>query len=95
MPRTITLKKPIQVGEGGLVTQLTFRDEVVAGDLRGVNLAHLSGDMFDAAEILKVAGRLCAQPDPVMNRLSLADFQEVSALVVGFIEGGTPTGSAS
>lgn len=93
MPHVITLRKPVQVGEGEPVTKLTFREEVVSGDLRGVNLAHITGEVFDAAEILKLAGRLCAQSDPVMNRLALADFQEVAAFVGGFFSDGPTTGS--
>lgn len=81
-----TLKKPIQVGEAQPVTELTFREEVVAGDLRGVPMRDPM--LFD--DLLKIAGRLCAQPDNVMARLSVEDLMEVAPLVGGFI-GASPT----
>jgi len=87
------LKKPIQVGEKGEpITALVFREDVVAGDLRGLKL----GAMGDLAtdDILKIAGRLCAQPDIVMNKLSLDDFAEVIKVVLPLLQGGPPTVTA-
>lgn len=84
------LKKPIQVGDAPPVTELNLREEVVAGDLRGVPMRDPM--LFD--DLLKIAGRLCAQPDNVMARLSFQDLMEVAPLVAGFIGGSPPTGTA-
>lgn len=82
------LKKPIQFGEE-TITELKFRDEVVAGDLRGVPMRDPM--LFD--DILRIAGRLCGQPDAVMNKLSFGDLAEVGALVGGFIGAGPEIGN--
>lgn len=90
--RKVILKKPIQFGqEGAPITELAFRDEIVAGDLRGIPMREPM--LFD--DILKMAGRLCGQPEAVMNRLSMADLQEVAALVGSFTESGPATGPTS
>ena len=87
--RKVVLRKPIQIGEEGApITELTFRDEIVAGDMRGVPIR--DPPYWD--DVLKIAGRLCAQPDPVMNKLSMADLQEVFALVNSFTGSGPATG---
>jgi hypothetical protein len=78
------LKKAIQRGENETITELHFRDEVVAGDMRGIIMREEM--TFD--DMLKIAGRLCAQPDDVMNKLSFADLSKVGALVGGFFEAG-------
>lgn len=83
----LQLKNPIQVGEGAPITELNFRDEPVAGDMRGIPIR----DPMLWDDILKLAGRLCAQPDAVMNRLSFGDLQEVAKLVGGFTGGGLGT----
>jgi hypothetical protein len=69
---------------------LTFREEVVAGDLRGVPMRDPM--LFD--DLLKIAGRLCGQPDNVMAKLSVGDLLEVAPFVAGFIGGSPPTGTA-
>ena len=88
----LTLKKPIRLGESTPeITELTFREEVVAGDLRGIRQSALADPLTD--DILKIAGRLCGQPDAVMNRLSLEDTGEVMAAVHGFFKSGQETGT--
>lgn len=87
------LKKPIQVGEKGEpITALVFREEMVAGDLRGIKMGSM-GDL-SSDDILKIAGRLCAQPDIVMNKLSIPDFAEVVKIVLPLLQGGPPTAIA-
>lgn len=87
-----TLKNPVKVGESQPpVTELVFREEVVAGDLRGVKMSGLADPSVD--DLLKIGGRLCAQPEAVMNRLSPEDFGEVAAIVNGFFRAGPETGS--
>lgn len=89
----LTLKKPIRLGETTPeITELTFREEVVAGDLRGIRQSALATDpLID--DVLKIAGRLCGQPDAVMNRLSVYDTGEVMALVHDFFKRGLETGT--
>jgi hypothetical protein len=87
----LVLKKPIRLGESTPeITELVFRDEVVSGDLRGIKQSSLVDPLVD--DILKIAGRLCAQPDAAMSRLSPEDFGEVLALVNSFFKVGPPTG---
>jgi hypothetical protein len=86
-----TLKKPIKLGEGEPITHFVFREEVVAGDMRGIPMR----DPMHFEDILKLAGRLCAQPDAVINKMSFADLTEVNQLVAGFIGAGLETGSTA
>ena len=83
-----TLKKPIQFGSQ-TITELTIREEVVAGDLRGIPLR----DPMYADDVLKLIGRLSAQPDVVIQAMSIADFMEVGELVQGFTALGPETGT--
>lgn len=86
------LKRPVKVGESSPeVTELVFRDEVVAGDLRGIRMSGLVDPSVD--DLLKIGGRLCGQPEAVMNRLSPEDFGEVAAIVNGFFKAGPETGT--
>lgn len=88
----LVLKRPIRVGETGApITELVFREEVVAGDLRGIKQKNLADPLID--DILTIAGRLTAQPDAVMNRLSPDDLGEVLQLVNGFFAPGPETGT--
>lgn len=88
----LALKKPIRVGETSPeITELTFREEVVAGDLRGIKQSSLADPLID--DVLKIAGRLTGQPDAVMNRLSAEDLAEVMATVHGFFAVGPETGT--
>ncbi len=87
----LTLKKPIQLGEGPAITELVFREEVISGDLRGLKVQSLADPLLD--DLLKIAGRLSAQPDVVMNRLSMTDLAEVVTLVTGFLNAGPETGT--
>lgn len=85
----LTLKKPITVGET-TVTELTFREEVVAGDLRDISLTRIPE--LQTGDVLKLAGRLTGQTDLVMAKLSFADLIEVTGVVSGFLFGGPQTG---
>lgn len=87
------LKKPISIGEGPTLTELVFREEVVSGDLRGIKLRSLEDPATE--DMLKIAGRLCAQPDVVMNKLSMEDLGGVLEVIGGFLSGGRMTGTAS
>jgi hypothetical protein len=87
--KTVKLTTPIQFGEE-TIAELRFREEAVAGDMRGIPMR----DPMYWDDLLKLAGRLCAQPDAVISKLSMADLQEVVPLVAGFLGGGPATGSA-
>jgi hypothetical protein len=88
----LKLKKPISLGEEGApITELSFREEIVAGDLRGIKLKSLEDPAAD--DLLKIAGRLCGQPDAVMSRLGLADLAQVLEVVGGFLSAGLEIGS--
>jgi hypothetical protein len=84
------LKRPIQLAEGEpAITVLTFREEVVAGDMRGIPVREPMH--FD--DLFKLAGRLSGQPDAVINKMSFADMGEVISIVMGFTGAGQATGN--
>lgn len=83
----ITLKRPVIHGSE-TIAELTLREEVVAGDMRGLPMR----DPPHWDDLLKIAGRLAAQPDSVMARLSFADTSKVIEVVAGFMGAGLETG---
>ncbi len=85
----LTLKKPVQNGSV-TVTELTFREEMVAGDVRGIIVR--TEMTFD--DFLKIGGRLCAQPDQVMNSLGMADMLAIIGFVAPLFAGGPSTAPA-
>jgi hypothetical protein len=88
----LVLKKPVVLDpKAAPISELTFREEVVAGDLRGIRAKALADPEFD--DLLKIAARLCGQPAVVMNALGLEDFGRVTEAVAGFLSGGQPTGT--
>lgn len=91
-PRVVKLKAPIEFGSQR-IEELTFRP-VVGKDLRSLRIS--AGLEIDA--MLVLAGRLCGQPDPVIDKLSGDDLEEVLAIAADFMPGsrrtgGTPSGS--
>lgn len=89
--KTIILKKPIRLGETTPeIRELRFRDELVSGELRGIKISGLQDP--DVGDLLKIAGRLCGQPDVVMNRLAVEDLGAVVEVVAGFLSDGRGTG---
>lgn len=86
----LKLKVPVFVGKDAdriEVTELVFREKACAGDLRGVAIR----DPMFHDDVLKIAGRLCAQPDTVMNQLSIEDYSAVSELVGPLLSPGQKT----
>jgi hypothetical protein len=86
----IKLLEPVQVGTGEPVTELNMREKIVSGDLRGMKVSDLADMPID--QILKVAGRLCAQPDTVMQKLCIADTLAVVEQATLFFVSGLPAG---
>ncbi len=83
------LKKPIKHGEGETITELTFREELCAGDMRGIPIR----DPMFFDDVMKLAGRLSGQPDAVIAKLAWPDLMGVLPLVAGFMGAGLETGS--
>lgn len=84
------LKKPVKLGEQGeTVTALTLRDEVCAGDMRGITMR----TELDYGDAIKLISRLSGQPEALVNKLHFADFSELAVVVVGFLNAGPATGS--
>lgn len=83
----IALQKPIAHGSES-ISELNLREEIVAGDMRGIPMR----DPPHWDDLLKIAGRLAAQPDAIMAKLSFADMQEVVLRVAGFMAAGQETG---
>jgi hypothetical protein len=83
-----TLKQPIPFGSE-TITELNIREKIVAGDLRGIPMR----DPMYTEDLLKIIGRLSAQPDPVINAMSIEDLMEVGAAIEGFTGRSRPTGT--
>lgn len=84
----LTLKDPVRFGTE-TIAELEVREGITAKDLRGVKITEL--EVTD--NLLKVSGRLCAQPDPVMDALSFRDLIALFEVVSGFLGVGPKTGS--
>lgn len=80
-----TLKTPITVGSE-TITTLEFR-EPQAGDIRSFPLQNQT-----AGDLLNVAGKLCNQPQAVIDKLGVEDLVGITALVVDFLPAGLVTG---
>lgn len=83
-----TLKHPITFGET-IVAEFNVRERIVAGDMRGIPMRDPM--LFD--DMLKLIGRLTAQPDPVINAMHLEDLEGVSEILAPFIKPGRRTGT--
>ena len=91
----LTLKKPVKLGEhGDMITELTFREDICGGDLRGIKLANLTADMR-SDDLLLIAQRLSGQPEMLfLKLLSQRDVFNVLETVGGFYSAGLETGTA-
>lgn len=91
--KKLVLKKAIQLGEqGATVTELNFREEICAGDLRGVKFSALQDPSPE--DYLKIASKLCGQHTELLNNLGMADMTEVCKTIDGFIKAGQMIGTA-
>lgn len=81
----LALSKPVTIGSE-VVTDLVFRDHVVSGDLRG-GVSWTKIRECDHDTIMRIAGRLCGQPDVVMNALGLKDTAAIVEFVLDFFSG--------
>lgn len=92
----ITLKKPFAFGSDH-ISELNFREELCAGDLRGVKLALAAEG--DIGPLMTIAGRLCGKVDPVMSKLGLADTKQctdyVNKLLADFFGNGAEADSST
>lgn len=77
----ITLRDPVKSGSA-VISELTLREKVCAGDFRGIPARNPM--FFD--DLLKIAGRLSAQEEHVINALSSHDMQVVLEAVGGFLQ---------
>jgi hypothetical protein len=80
-----TLKHPVTVGSE-TITELKFR-RPQAGDLRSFPLQNQAG-----GDLLNVAGKMCGQPQPVMDKLDVEDVLGITEVVVNFLPTGLLTG---
>jgi hypothetical protein len=91
------LKRAIELTGGEPIFELTLRERLSAGDLRGIKLAAL-GDLGEmkTEDMLKIIGRLSGRTEPEMNALAPEDLGEIVMLVQGFFSPGlSATKSAS
>jgi len=91
MSTTVKLKTPITFGSA-TIGELTFR-RPKAKDFAGIELKIGDGGLvLDFSSILRLAGRLCGQPDAVIGEVDIGDFTEITEIVMGFIMPGRPIG---
>jgi len=81
----LKLKEPILWGSE-TISELTIRAPK-AKDIRKLPEKPNTGDIID------LAGRLCGQPPPVMDELSIEDTKAVLQVVGNFMDGGPATGN--
>lgn len=86
----LKLRTPTLEGED-LVSELSFRDEVCAGDYRGIKMSSLADPEMDS--LMKVASRLCGRTEAFLAKLGNRDAWEVATLVRGFMNAGLEDGS--
>lgn len=80
----LKLKEPITFGSETISTLVFHRPK--AKHFRTFPMEPKFGDVLD------LMGKLCGQPTPVMDELSIADLTEVAKLFEGFIPAGLATG---
>jgi hypothetical protein len=90
-----TLKKPVQFGEK-LIADLTMREEICAGDVRGIKLGAL-GDpsTMPAEDMMRLIGRLSGLTDGEIAKLGLQDLAALSNAVLDFFSLGSSPKAAS
>ena len=88
-PRTVTLKHPVEY-DGQRITHLTFR-RGKNGDMKGLKLT----DGIDAADLTRIAARLCGQSVVVIDELDIDDAGEVNAIALDFYAKYLKGGGAS
>ena len=80
-PKKITLTKPVQFGQKE-ITELSFR-EPRAGDFWNLPI-----EKQTVGDIMMLASLLCAQPPAVLQKLEIADMEQVLTITGGFIAAG-------
>lgn len=87
----IQLKQPILLTpEATPITELTLREKISAGDVRGLKISALQDPSID--DVLTIAGRLAGQPAAVLNNLAIEDLGPVMEAVYSFLWTGRSTG---
>lgn len=84
-PKTYTLKHPVTVGSE-TISVLSFR-RPVAGDFKDVSLQNIT-----AGDLMKAAGKMCGQPQQVIEKIDLEDVFALTELVTDFLPSGLLTG---
>lgn len=93
----LTLKEPVErcTEDGKIlatISELNFRDRLTAGDFRGLRVSSLGPEMM-VDDMLRLASRLCAQPDDVLNKLGMIDLDAVTNTIMGFRLAGREIGA--
>jgi hypothetical protein len=79
------LKRPVVLTEGSApITELTLREDVCAGDMRGIAMR----DPMHFDDMLKIAARLSGQPDAVISKIHFADTMALIEVIAGFLSAG-------
>lgn len=81
----ITLKHPVTIGEK-VIAELTFRRPKMK-DFDGLPLV-----LTEFTHLKKLAGRLCDQPDVVMNEIDVEDVGIINDTVTDFLVPSPTTG---
>jgi hypothetical protein len=86
-PIRISLKKPLTHGNE-TITDLVIGREMVAGDLRGIEIRRLIHD-----DVMEIGSRLTGVPTPVLRNMSLHDYGKLSEAITVFFGDGPETGN--
>jgi hypothetical protein len=94
----LVLKDPIELkdNEGKTtetITELTFREKVVAGDMRGIKLATFIE--LEAGDVIKITSRLTGKVEAVIAKLSILDLYKCTEVLGGFFFGGSSDPASS
>lgn len=91
------LKRPISIpGAPAPIAELTLREELCAGDFRGIKLGNLGNPVeMPADDMIKLISRLSGRSEHEIGKLSDFDFGVIGERVIGFFSPGSPSTTAS
>lgn len=83
-----TLRKPISIPNLPTITEITLREELCAGDFRGIKLRAISDPTGD--DMIKLISRLSGHPEAVIGHvphgMGEQDLDELGEKVIGFFK---------
>lgn len=88
-----TLRRPISIPGVPTITELNLREELCAGDFRGIKRRQFFQE-WDGTDMIKLISRLSGQPEAVIghvpNGMSEQDLDDIGEKLVGFFKREDP-----